>query len=194
VGQPASLGCLLVKVDDILHVLLGTQEDRQPLVDARWLDVQDPLGTGRGETTGLFCEVRHGEGFVEDSQLAVRALLVAWVTKDTSVEQRSVNIGNHGTNVSCAVWLAVCGVLDAVEVLLCWLVEVERVSLVEGVDLSSVGNSDIRVGEDEFSEGLEGASVSICGKHSLRLTSSRVKPLTPWPVERTKLQLLPYMV
>jgi hypothetical protein len=135
-------------------------------VNARWLDVQDPLGTGCSETTGLFCEVRHWERFIEDSQLAIGALLVAWVTKDTSIEQRSVHVGNHGTNVSCAVWLAVCGVLDAVEVLLCWLVEVERVALVEGVDLSSVGDSDIRVGKDEFSEGLGSASVSM-GRKSL---------------------------
>lgn len=80
------LCCLLVKANDILHILLGTQEDGQTLVNTRRLNVQDPLSTGRGETSGLFCQVGHREGFVQDSQLAVRALLVARVTKDPSIE------------------------------------------------------------------------------------------------------------
>lgn len=106
-----------------------------------------------------------------------------------------MDIGDHGTNVSRAVGLAVSRVLDAVQVLFGGFVEVERVSFVERVDLSSRGDSDVRVGEDELSERLGCESVSNGYQHlGGKLTSSRVKPLTPWPVERTKLQLLPYMV
>ena len=106
-----------------------------------------------------------------------------------------MNIGNHGSDVSRTVWLAVRRVLDALEVLLCRLVEVERVTLVERVDLSPVGDADVGVGKDEFSEGLDiGDEHRQMRESKLELTSSSVKPLTPCPVERTKLQLLPYMV
>lgn len=82
----ALLGLLLVEANHILHVLLGTQEYGQTLVDTRRLNIQNPLGTGRGQTASLFRQVGHREGFVQDSQLSVRALLVTGVTKDSSVE------------------------------------------------------------------------------------------------------------
>lgn len=104
---------LLVKAHQVLDVALATEEDRQPLMDPSRLDVQDPLGTRRGGSTGLFGQVSHGEGLVQDTQLAVLGLGVAWVTKDSSVQQGSVDVGYHRSDVSCAVGaLVVLGVFD----------------------------------------------------------------------------------
>lgn len=107
-----------------------------------------------------------------------------------------MNIGNHGTNVPRRVRLAVLGILDAVKVVVGRGVEVQRVSFVEGVDLASRGDLDSRVGEDKFSEGL----LRKCQQQPPRsktidlLTSSRVKPSTPLPVDKTRLHEEPYMV
>jgi hypothetical protein len=65
-----------------------------------------------------------------------------------------VHVGDHGSNVTGRVGLAVGGELDGLEVLEGGGVEVERVTLVERVDLATVGDADVRVGEDELSEGL----------------------------------------
>lgn len=184
---------LLVKAHQVLDVVLATEEDRQPLMDPSRLDVQDPLGTRRGSSTGLLGQVSHGEGLVQDTQLAVLGLGVARVPKDSSVQQGSVDVGYHRSDVSCAVGaLVVLGVLDrfhcesaqvdgsasvpeapptdhqsaSLTVLQSGLVEVFRVSLVERVDLASLGNSDLGVGQDELSERLvQGETVdSLTGR------------------------------
>lgn len=104
---------LLVKAHQVLDVVLATEEDRQPLMDPSRLDVQDPLGTRRGSSTGLLGQVSHGEGLVQDTQLAVLGLGVARVPKDSSVQQGSVDVGYHRSDVSCAVGaLVVLGVFD----------------------------------------------------------------------------------
>jgi hypothetical protein len=71
-----------------------------------------------------------------------------------------MNIRHHRTNVPRRVRLPVTGVLDRLGVLDRGRVEVERVSLVERVDLSAGGDLDVGVGEDELAEGLvEGEAV-----------------------------------
>lgn len=55
-----------------------------------------------------------------------------------------MHVRDHGADVPRAVGrLAVCGVLDAVQVVVHGLVEVHRVALVEGVDLASRGDLDL---------------------------------------------------
>ena len=104
---------LLVEAHQVLDVLVRTEEHGQPLVNAGRLDVQDSLGTRRGGSTGLLTQVGHGEGLVQDPQLSVLGLGVTRVSKDSSVQQGSVDVGHHGTNVSRAVRAPVIlGVLD----------------------------------------------------------------------------------
>jgi protease II len=88
-----------------------------------------------------------------------------------------VNICYHGSDVSGRVWLLVGGVwakqsqhtlisakrgptLDALKVLQHWLVEEERVSLVERVDLASRRDADIGMGQDELSDALRLNNIS----------------------------------
>lgn len=72
----------------------------------------------------------------------------------------------------------------------------QRVSFVERIDLASRGDFDSRVGKDKFSEGLEENVSNNFRGQELKdlLTSSRVKPSTPLPVDKTRLHEEPYIV
>lgn len=145
---------LIVTLLQVHDVELRTQENRASAVNGARDHVEDTLSTGGGDTAGLLGKEGHGEGLVEHTELAVLALLVVGVAEDTSVEESTVHVGDHGSNVTGRVGLAVGGELDGLEVLEGGGVEVERVTLVERVDLATVGDADVRVGEDELSEGL----------------------------------------
>lgn len=109
--QPALL--LLVKALQILDVLARPEEDGQPLMDPRRLDVQDPLRPRGRAPSGLFAEEGHGEGLVQDPELSVLRLGITGVTKDSSVQQGSVDVGNHGSDVSGRVGgFVILGVFD----------------------------------------------------------------------------------
>lgn len=74
----------------------------------------------------------HGRTLVEDTELALGALLVGGVSKDTSVQKSSVSISNHGTDVTRAVRLAVLlGSLERVEVVDGLVLPVQRVTLID---------------------------------------------------------------
>lgn len=123
----------------------------------------------------LLDKVGHWEALVQQTQLARLGLLVLGVSEDASVEQCSVNVGDHGSNVASAIRLARSGELDRIEVL-CHgpareasqlgaeerrrrgenlLVEVKRVALVERVDLATRRDADVGVGENELSDSLQ---------------------------------------
>lgn len=104
--------------------------------------------------TNLFNQETHWESFIQHSQFPIFTLLVIWITKDTSIQQCPVDIGDHGTDISSRIGFTVGWVLDGFEVLVAWLVEMHRVAFVEGVDFAPGGNLDFRMGEDELSEGL----------------------------------------
>ncbi len=74
----------------ILNVIFGAEEDRASLVDRSGLDIENALGTCGCHAACLLCEQRHGEGFVEHAQLAALGFRVCGVTKDASVEERTV--------------------------------------------------------------------------------------------------------
>lgn len=185
-----------IELLQVLDILLTTQEDWASTVNRSGDNVEDTLRAGSGNTTSLLSEERHGEGLVKHSQFTILALLVIRVAKDTAIQQRSVNIGNHGTNVPRRVGLAILGILDAVEVVVGRGVEMQRVSFVERIDLASRGDFDSRVGKDKFSEGLEENVSNNFRGQELKdlLTSSRVKPSTPLPVDKTRLHEEPYIV
>jgi len=131
------------------------------------LNVKDPLGSRGGETSSLcgyvsdisasshfpgdpylFCNVGHGECLVEKPEFTVLALLVVGVTENTTVQQCSVYIRHHGPDVPSRVWrLALRRELDRVEIVDYWWVEVDRVSFVEGVNLSSRRDLDLRTNQ-----------------------------------------------
>lgn len=67
-----------------------------------------------------------------------------------------MHVRDHGTNVPRTVGFPVRGELDRFEVGFDGLVEEERVALVEGVDFTARGNTDVGVREDELSDSLRG--------------------------------------
>jgi hypothetical protein len=69
-----------------------------------------------------------------------------------------------------------------------------RVSFVERVDFTSGWDLDLRMGEDEFTKRLWDQHRVLCnGYLVVELTSSNVKPSTPCPHDKTKLQDEPYL-
>lgn len=127
-----------------------------------WHHVQQSLHLRvDGETTRVLKDETHGRTLVQDTKLALGALRVGRVCKDTSVQQCSVGVGNHATDVSRAVWLlARLWVLELLKVLLDPLGPVHRVPLVDRVDGATRGDTHVRVSEDEFTQGVvEGEAV-----------------------------------
>ena len=95
--------------------------------------------------THLFCQKRHRERLVQQPQFTLLTLLIIRIPKDPSVKKRSMHVCDHTPDVPRAVRrLAVLRVLDAVQVVHDGFVEVARIPLVEGVDLASGGDSDLR--------------------------------------------------
>ena len=94
----------------------------------------------------------HGATLVEDTQLALGGLLVGRVGEDTTVKQRPVCVGNHGTDVTGRVGLL--AVLDGVTPLLGRDVPVLAVTLVARVDATLLGDLHVGVGQDELAEGV----------------------------------------
>lgn len=75
-----------IELLQVLDILLTAQEDWASTVNRRGDNVENTLRTGSGNTTSLFSEERHGEGFVKHSQFTILALLVIRVPKDTAVQ------------------------------------------------------------------------------------------------------------
>lgn len=97
----------------------------------------------------------HGGALVQNTELALGALLVGGVGEDTSVQKCSVGIGNHGTNVTRAVRLAVgLSLLEGVEVVNGGLLPVERVTLVDGVDGARLGHLHVGMRQDELADAV----------------------------------------
>lgn len=51
------------------------------------------------ETPGFLDEFGHGETFVEETKFSARGFLVRGVSKDSAVQQSTMDIGDHGPNV-----------------------------------------------------------------------------------------------
>jgi len=78
-------------------------------------------------------------------------LFVSGVEEDSSVEECSVNISNHGADVSEGVWGRT--ILLTFDVFGHRLIPELSVSFIAGVDLASLRNSDVRVSQKEFTQG-----------------------------------------
>lgn len=98
------------------------------------------------DSTYLLNQETHWESLVQHPQFPIFTLLVIWVTENTSVKQCSVNISYHRSDIPGRIRFVVGRVFDRVEVFVGGLVEMLRVSFVERVDFTSVGDLDLRVG------------------------------------------------
>jgi len=151
-----------VRLDSLVDLLLTAHENTTAVVNLFGLDVHHPLHLRvDGFTAGILHHHCHGRALVENSQLTLRRLLVGGVGEDTPVEQGSVGISNHGTDISGRVGLEVGLVglvggrsLEAVDVVDSWLRPVVRVTLVDRVNGALLGHGHIGVGENEFAEGV----------------------------------------
>jgi hypothetical protein len=112
-----------------------------------WDDVEDSLSTRCGNSSGLGNVKDHGsqsdhkrvqrityllgqkghrECFVKQPELPILTLLVNWIPKDATIEQRPVYIGDHTSHISRGIWGFVGGrKLDAIEVVNGGRVEVQ---------------------------------------------------------------------
>lgn len=145
-GQPG-------KYSQILDIVPRAEENGHTLVDFLWLNVEHTLLAGRCDTSGLLDKEGHRETFVQETQLTILRLLVIRIRKNATVEQRAVNVSNHGTNVTGRVWLLRwLRELDRFQVLEHWFVVVRAVALVDRVNLAARGDLNVRVGENEFTD------------------------------------------
>lgn len=115
----------------------------------------------------------HRGALVQDTELALGALLISRVGKDASVEQSSIGIRNHATDITRAIRLAIgLSLLERVEVLDSGLLPVERVTLVDRVDGAALGHLHAGVGKDKLANAVvEGEAVdggALHGEHELR--------------------------
>ena len=119
------------------------------------LEVHDARLARERQAARLLYQEGHGRCLIQQAQLAVRVLGVSRVTKDAPVEQRPVHVTHHRPNVARRVLhfgLALAG-LQGRDVLLQRLVPVPTVGLVHRVDLTPLGNLDIRVRQHELADG-----------------------------------------
>ena len=76
--------------------------------------------------TYLLSQESHRECLIKQPQLSTFTLLIIRVTKDSTIQQRSMDIGHHGSDIPCAVGgFTIRREFDAVEVGVDGWVEVE---------------------------------------------------------------------
>lgn len=123
--------------------------------------------TGGKEKFTILKHHGHRRALIQNSQLALGALLIGRVGEDTSVQQGTVRVGNHATDIPRTVRLAVGGGgLERLEVLLDVVLPVQRVTLVDGVDRPRLGQLHVRVGQDELAQAVvEGEAVDAAALH-----------------------------
>jgi len=96
----------------------------------------------------LLDEVGHGECLVKKPEFTALVLPVVGVTKNTTIQQRSVNISHHGPDIPSRIWrLARRRELNRVEIVDHRWVEVDRISFVEGVNLSPRRDLDLHANQ-----------------------------------------------
>merc|ERR1719181_1845067 len=124
--------------------------------DVRRLDVHDAAAAGGRGATGLLDEEGHRRGLVEQPELAVLVLGVGGVAEDAAVEERAVDVADHGADVAARVLrLGLARArAEALEVVLERLVPVGAVRLVARVDLAALRDLDARVREHELADVL----------------------------------------
>mmetsp|Transcript_33393 Transcript_33393/g.81074 ORF Transcript_33393/g.81074 Transcript_33393/m.81074 type:complete len:204 (-) Transcript_33393:601-1212(-) len=108
-----------------------------------------------GLSSRLLEDQGHWGSFVEKTELSVWVFLIPRVCEDSSVEKGSVDITDHRSNVSRAVFFSTLSLsfLQVVDVRLKLRVPVEVVGFVHRVDFTAVRDLHVRMREDEFANG-----------------------------------------
>lgn len=115
-------------------------------------NLHNALSTGGGKSSSLLHDERHWSSLVQKTKLSGLILGISGVSENSSVEKGTVNISNHGSNVTGRVSLsALSGSLaPCLDGILHWLVPLLDVSLVEGDDGGRFRDLYVRLGKDEF--------------------------------------------
>ena len=159
---------LVVHVNDLLNLALGTEEDTTLVVDGLGANFHEALHARvHGETACILKDHGHGGTLVQDAQLTLGALLVSRVGKDTTVQQGAVGVSDHGADVSSTVGLAtVCGSLQTVKVRIAPVIPVHAVTLVDGVNGARFGKLHVGMSKDELAQRvLESEAVDATAAH-----------------------------
>lgn len=160
----AVLGELVV---DDLNVTFSPHDDRTLGMDFIGHKVQNALDlafehTGGGDSSGLFDDHSHRNSFVQQSKLSLGGLDVGRVQVDSSVQNGTVDVGNHGSDISCCVRVLL--VLEDLDGVLDGLIPSGGVTFVARKDLLSAGLREhhLHTGVNELSNGaVEAESVNI---------------------------------
>merc|ERR1711907_172154 len=96
---------VLVELDYLLDVALAAKEDWAALVQLTRYEFEDALAAIHCHPAGGFDEVGHGEALVQQTQLAALVFLVSRVEENATIQQRAVNVGDHGADVARRVCL-----------------------------------------------------------------------------------------
>jgi hypothetical protein len=151
-----------VGLDDFFDVVLGSHDDRNPLVDVFGCDFHDTLCSCGGNTSCLFHDEGHGSSLIQQSKLSINIFGVTRVSENTSVQQSTVDITHHGSDVSAGEFVSglSSSVLPSGDDLLKGFVPHVCVGLVEGQDGASFGDLQVGVAQDKFSKVfIEGESI-----------------------------------
>merc|ERR1712127_318352 len=69
-------------------------------MDNVWVDLHNTLSTSSIKTTSLFHNKGHWCSFIQKTQFSVNVLGITRVSENSSVKKSTVNITNHGSNVT----------------------------------------------------------------------------------------------
>ena len=89
------VGVRFERLHEVLDVELRSDKDRTALMNGCGRQVENALGAVCGQSAGLLDHIRHRIALVEQTKLAVASVLCRRVHENTTVEQRSVHVGNH---------------------------------------------------------------------------------------------------
>src|SRR5882724_4985501 len=93
-------GDLACQLQEQFHFFPATDDQRRPLVQAGWRNVQDICFAINRSSACLFGQERDRVRFVEQAQLAVWMALCGRIQEHAALEERSVEVRYQGADVA----------------------------------------------------------------------------------------------
>lgn len=90
----------LVDGDVLLNIIWGSQDHRDPLMDALGLDVQHIHASCGGHSSSLLSDEGHGVALIQESELSFGTLHIGRVEENASINNGPMNICYHGAHVA----------------------------------------------------------------------------------------------
>merc|ERR1712127_451758 len=140
-------------------------------MDNVWVDLHNTLSTSSIKTTSLFHNKGHWCSFIQKTQFSVNILGITRVSENSSVKKSTVNITNHGSNVTGGESRSRCS-STCTPVLNSFLhrgIPLFKVGFIEGDDGRFFWDFNIRVGKNEFT------NILIKSKHVYTISKSKNK-------------------